>query len=146
MVPRHSPCALCNLTLLVLKVFLFSVVPDTYEWSSSDSLSTCTLVLLLNLQDHFLLHYVFYSVIISYAVFKVHRGLRCSLTGKLVGSNGLEPSTLRLSGVRSNQLSYEPLWTRGYRPWRLNSELAKTIVILRWSTWTLLNRYSTCSP
>ena len=27
----------------------------------------------------------------------------------LVGSNGLEPSTSRLSGVCSNQLSYEPV-------------------------------------
>ena len=31
----------------------------------------------------------------------------------LVGSNGLEPSTSRLSGVCSNQLSYEPIfWWR----------------------------------
>ena len=29
---------------------------------------------------------------------------------KLVGSNGLEPSTSRLSGVRSNHLSYEPIY------------------------------------
>ena len=28
--------------------------------------------------------------------------------GSLVGSNGIEPSTSRLSGVRSNHLSYEP--------------------------------------
>ena len=27
----------------------------------------------------------------------------------LVGSSGLEPPTSRLSGVRSNQLSYEPI-------------------------------------
>ena len=34
----------------------------------------------------------------------------------MVGSNGLEPSTSRLSGVCSNQLSYEPLDTpiKGY--------------------------------
>ena len=28
----------------------------------------------------------------------------------MVGSNGLEPSTSRLSGVRSNHLSYEPMY------------------------------------
>ena len=27
---------------------------------------------------------------------------------KMVGSSGIEPPTLRLSGVRSNHLSYEP--------------------------------------
>ncbi len=30
----------------------------------------------------------------------------------LVGSSGLEPPTSRLSGVRSNRLSYEPIWWR----------------------------------
>ena len=29
--------------------------------------------------------------------------------GLVVGTNGLEPSTSRLSGVRSNHLSYEPI-------------------------------------
>ena len=28
----------------------------------------------------------------------------------MVGLNGLEPSTSRLSGVRSNQLSYKPIF------------------------------------
>ena len=37
---------------------------------------------------------------------------------KLVGSNGLEPSTSRLSGARSNHLSYEPIYVAGslHRP------------------------------
>ena len=35
------------------------------------------------------------------------RNLRC-----VVGSSGLEPPTSRLSGVCSNQLSYEPVWWR----------------------------------
>ena len=39
---------------------------------------------------------------LHYAVFKV----------LLVGSSGLEPPTSRLSGVRSNQLSYEPMSLR----------------------------------
>jgi hypothetical protein len=30
----------------------------------------------------------------------------------MVGSSGLEPPTLRLSGARSNQLSYEPMNAR----------------------------------
>ena len=32
----------------------------------------------------------------------------------MVGSNGLEPSTSRLSGVCSNQLSYEPVGTDNF--------------------------------
>ena len=42
-----------------------------------------------------------------YAVFKVHPGL--SFSHKPMGLSGLEPPTSRLSGVRSNQLSYKPI-------------------------------------
>ena len=38
---------------------------------------------------------------------------RCPL--RVVGSNGLGPSTSRLSGVCSNQLSYEPMYGGGNR-------------------------------
>ena len=34
----------------------------------------------------------------------------CRLMSNLVGSRGLEPPTSRLSGVRSNHLSYEPVF------------------------------------
>ena len=45
------------------------------------------------------------SSIVYYLVFKVQ-----SVTiVTLVGSSGLEPPTSRLSGVRSNHLSYEPI-------------------------------------
>ena len=42
----------------------------------------------------------------------------CSLTlSGVMGSNGLEPSTSRLSGARSNRLSYEPIFGFcGFRP------------------------------
>ena len=36
----------------------------------------------------------------------------CKDFSLLVGSNGFEPSTSRLSGARSNHLSYEPLWSQ----------------------------------
>ena len=37
---------------------------------------------------------------------------KISVRPKVVGSSGLEPPTSRLSGVCSNQLSYEPVWWR----------------------------------
>ena len=40
--------------------------------------------------------------------------LKDRLKSKLVGSSGLEPPTSRLSGARSNQLSYEPMADRGF--------------------------------
>ena len=49
---------------------------------------------------------IFFRII--YIFFNV---LNSSLKLKyLVGSNGIEPSTSRLSGVRSNHLSYEPIY------------------------------------
>ena len=41
----------------------------------------------------------------SYAIVKVHFHLHYA---NVVGLSGLEPPTSRLSGVRSNQLSYKP--------------------------------------
>ena len=43
----------------------------------------------------------------------------------MVGSNGIEPSTSRLSGVRSNHLSYEPI------------NNSNTILLLSIVTWAL---------
>ena len=48
----------------------------------------------------------FYSIIL-YSVFNEHFFIKVSLD--MVGSSGLEPPTSRLSGARSNHLSYEPI-------------------------------------
>ena len=47
-----------------------------------------------------------------YSVFKVQNISKTALAVlfKLVGLSGLEPPTSRLSGVRSNRLSYKPIW------------------------------------
>ena len=64
----------------------------------------------------FVLLYLLYSVFnehlhMKYFVFhiRVASQLSCRYLYRLVGSNGLEPSTSRLSGARSNHLSYEPI-------------------------------------
>ena len=44
----------------------------------------------------------------SYSVFKVHI-FASIIFADVVGSSGLEPPTSRLSGARSNHLSYEPI-------------------------------------
>jgi hypothetical protein len=50
----------------------------------------------------------------------------------MVGLNGLEPSTSRLSGVRSNQLSYRPIifWS-GWNPVHVNHFTTTAIIILQ---------------
>ena len=66
-------------------------------------------------------------IVSHYSIFKVHKhfnvecGVRsaeffipyssfCILHSNVVGLSGLEPPTSRLSGVRSNRLSYKPVW------------------------------------
>ena len=50
------------------------------------------------------------SLILAFARISSHSFLGCpSLYEKVVGSSGLEPPTSRLSGARSNHLSYEPI-------------------------------------
>ena len=50
----------------------------------------------------------FLLILLLYSVFNDH--FLCLTSVKLVGSSGLEPPTSRLSGARSNHLSYAPLW------------------------------------
>ena len=50
-----------------------------------------------------------HTPLLAYVVLEISI-LRFVSFRKLVGSSGLEPPTSRLSGVRSNHLSYEPLY------------------------------------
>ena len=56
-------------------------------------------------------HFFFLRYSLQYAVFKVRMeppGSCLPYNNRLVGLSGLEPPTSRLSGVRSNRLSYKP--------------------------------------
>ena len=58
----------------------------------------------------------------------------------LVGLSGLEPPTSRLSGVRSNRLSYKPIsWIRGGCP--APCTLILLDILLSWWRWTGSNRW-----
>ena len=81
LMPRHSPCALCSLTYSV-KIF------QSFAFNITKNISWLTSQYILKL--YYIIHMQFSK-------------------NKLVGLNGLEPSTSRLSGVRSNQLSYKPI-------------------------------------
>ena len=91
--PRHSPYALLSLTIfelcLILLIFMLiaGFLPDfNFRYCRSFFLICIT----------FAFHY---------SIFKF-RSLQDLL---LVGTSGLEPPTSRLSGVRSNHLSYKPI-------------------------------------
>ena len=51
--------------------------------------------------------------------------LRRSIAENLVGSSGLEPPTSRLSGVRSNHLSYEPIVDEIFRETKLRQSISE---------------------
>ena len=107
-VPRHSPCALLHLTFLrVLNSSLF----ENYSFFSFgfSTSATCSFLPKFLCSKNFT-SLCFTSSIASYSVFKVLQGLITSLCD-VVGSNGFEPSTSRLSGARSSLLSYEPIST-----------------------------------
>ena len=89
-VPRHSPCALCSLTVLFLQ-------PLFREFRN--------FVVFL---PYFAIRYSTCILLLSFSLFSFQGTPRKSLPA-LVGTSGLEPPTSRLSGVRSNHLSYAPI-------------------------------------
>ena len=87
LVPRHSPYALCSLTKLCSNLFFGS---SCFGLFLDDNFNIVVFTLKYLFSYHF-----------TFALF--------SFQGAMVGSSGLEPPTSRLSGVRSNHLSYEPV-------------------------------------
>ena len=110
-VPRHSPCALVRLTF---QTFFKNI------WYPLDSLSPTKIMLpfLLKLQ-YFLKELTI--IFVSQLLFSFQgtsgdvpqNPVSCNPDlHHMVGQNGLEPSTSRLSVVCSSQLSYWPMWWR----------------------------------
>ena len=85
LVPRHSPYALSSLTY-------FSQIKSYSNGFFGSIVSQLLFILYL------------YNML----VYLSSSSMQFSMY--LVGSNGIEPSTSRLSGVRSNHLSYEPIY------------------------------------
>ena len=93
LVPRHPLCALFSLTFFSTSFFHFITLfyllfKDLFSFGGAKRDRTADLLLAKQALSQ-----------LSY-----------SPLSPLVGLNGLEPSTSRLSGVRSNQLSYRPLF------------------------------------
>ena len=130
LVPRHSPCALCSLTnypkIAINFAFLRQAplcgahLPLVNSAPRSGLSLNCSLLSIFwfsSIKSTKVTTYIHKYFTFSFTFIYVKQ-LRCLtihcaiFKEQLVGLNGLEPSTSRLSGVRSNQLSYKPLWWR----------------------------------
>ena len=147
LMPRHSPCALYSLTLrdilvlllelcrqstgyfrkIVIVTHIFSDVPQL-KFTTFLQLSLKPSVALLS--SHFNTLFSFQGAITP----ALKPDLKIQSLGswdptaklELVGPSGLEPPTLRLSVVRSSQLSYGPIFqSTQYVPSKLNNARKK---------------------
>ena len=133
LMPRHSPCALYSLTLRDILVLLFGIMQAINRLLSQNCncyphLFRCSTIKIHNsfqlplkdlsvalLSSHFNTLFSFQGAISS--LFEARSQdpiswvLRSNCKLDLVGPSGLEPPTLRLSVVRSSQLSYGPLFS-----------------------------------
>ena len=101
LMPRHSPCALYSLTICLVLLELCLTLRSFFE------------IVSFNFQSFWLFSRWIFSMFSSFALllnFFIQFS-RCfwELLVLLVGTSGLEPPTSRLSGVRSNHLSYAPI-------------------------------------
>ena len=95
-----SFCALIFFFHLSVKLFLPYFYRKTYTNLLIFVLFVCSFFLLFNLS--------------SFIRFSMINQVPPTISLALVGTSGLEPPTSRLSGARSNHLSYAPLWLLRY--------------------------------
>ena len=86
----------------------------------------------------------FNSFLFLYSIFNEHkapcssfRKASCSRHCRVVGLDGLEPSTSRLSGVRSNHLSYKPFSSHSFGIGSRHHVLANSVLVERLSFFTI---------
>ena len=118
--PRHSPCALFCFNFSPVYFYtldsffdcmsfanrlFYSIVVHPY-YSKKPSCSSLDIFYLP--LSVFTLPWEFFSLFSCARFAFLLFDFQCTLPFGLVGSSGFEPPTLRLSGVRSNHLSYEP--------------------------------------
>ena len=118
--PRHSLCALFSLNFSdnISRYCPRFLVIDSFELVTFFRLAIFV-VSFTNLNGKTFISVLFtnpvwfFSIICSfaYSVFNEHLIPRV-YSRELVGLDGLEPSTSRLSGARSNHLSYRPVYIR----------------------------------
>ena len=118
--PRHSLCALFSLNFSdnISRYCPRFLVIDSFELVTIFRLAIFV-VSFTNLNGKTFISVLFtnpvwfFSIICSfaYSVFNEHLIPRV-YSRELVGLDGLEPSTSRLSGARSNHLSYRPVYIR----------------------------------
>ena len=122
--PRHSPYALFRLNFFVLSCLSSHII--YLQWKSIFTLFISWFRLSFDMRPNcsfprfrerpwFLISISFsnpvkLSVRFSYLVFNEHSFFAESILPAMVGSSGVEPPTSCLSGMRSNLLSYEPVY------------------------------------
>ena len=138
LMPRHSPYALLSLNFQLYqfsKNFLafFAWVSQIIDWLLSSllkrpyllfspCLTICSFCYPINGKTLFLNHcwsgiFRFHKIFLNYLFVSYFTWIRFSMniffhnrSDCVVGLSGLEPPTSRLSGARSNLLSYKPMW------------------------------------
>ena len=112
LVPRHPPYAL--ISLIIFRIGSFRYDSLTSAWCLVSTFWNCSRLHITALC------FFSFSFFFSPRIYSL-----CSFQGSLVGSSGLEPPTSRLSGVRSNQLSYRPMI--GIERWPLKTKQCKSL-------------------